>query len=218
MSQGLSHGAEQPSGSTQSPTNRMVTIIIRISPASEATSSYVNNISWSIRPIHNFTISAVQPGTISTRTGAASLNQREIAWYTQGATIWARIDYNDGASFYLGANRSPLIAAGLHITITAPEFPIRPQELKFPAGTLPENGFCLRIDLTELMQNIRGQVPTLFGGIPPQVNPGTIRAQRPLPYNQRATSCIQTRPHLARQVERHHNREREAHLRNSNLF
>lgn len=89
--------------------NRMVTIIIRISPALEATSSYVNNISWSIRPIHNFTISAVQPGTISTRTGAASLNQREIAWYTQGATIWARIDHNDGASFYssLRAYTSP---------------------------------------------------------------------------------------------------------------
>lgn len=65
-------------------TDRMVTIIVRISPALEATSSYVNNISWSIRPIHNFAITAVQPGNISKRNGAASLNQREIVVYTGG--------------------------------------------------------------------------------------------------------------------------------------
>lgn len=199
----------------------MLTIVIRIGPALEATSSYVNNISWSIRPIHNFPIAAVQPCNINRRTGAASLSQREIAWYTQGATIWARIGYNNGASFYLGANRSPLIAAGLHITISAPEYSIHPQELNFPAGTLPENGFCLRIDSAELMQNIntiRGQAPTIFSGIPRQVSPGTARAQQPLPISQRATSFMQTRPHLTRNVERHLNREREAHLRNSNLF
>lgn len=193
---------------------------IHIGPALEATNSYTNTITWAVRPIHNFRIVHLNPGLISPTTGAATITQREIAYYARGAYIWAQVNQEEGGAFSIDTIGSPLLVAGLHIQISAGEDPIPPQKLHYPAGTLPEGGFCLRVDLTPFMQHLthaRQRAPALFDNIPRPINPGSSQ-QLPLPINQRAISGPTVRPHLARRIEHQRNQDRGHHLNNSRLF
>lgn len=195
----------------------MVIISIHVSPALEATNSYTNSITWEITPIHNFRITHLNPGVI-TPSGQATIIQREIAHYAKGAHIWAHLQDNEGGALSIGTPGSPLIASGLHITISSGGNEVTPRELTYPPGTLPEEGFCFKIDLTPFMQQLtfaRYRAPALFDNFPRPTNFGALSNN---PINQRFISGPTIRPYLARQLEQQRNSNRQWHLENSRPF
>lgn len=197
----------------------MVTLIIELGPEQQATYSYSNTISFSIRHLHNLAITNILPRTTTADTTGAFIHVPEITWYTRGVLLWTQANLDQGASFILETYSSALIAAGLHIAyISTQSNTTQPHELTFAPGTLQERGFTIRVDLNQLMQQARraaNSQPSHY--LPPPRNL-SIQTHSPLPREQRATSDQPSHPGLVRHIERHINQRREEHLKRSSLF
>lgn len=160
-----------------------------------------------------------------------SVKVREADWRNKGATIWATSGLDGGAAFMLEATGSPILHAGLGITITATNSSNNIQTLNLPPGSLPEDGFCLRVDINS------PPMRTNFPPIAPTDRQGASMTTSYQPYipltpattggqgGQRAPPA--RAPHAwrvgatprarIRQFEQQRNAERESHLRNGPL-
>lgn len=195
--------------------------MIKFEPAREVTHTNTSSVTLSIVPIYNFKLIGALPCSLTPGFKEAFLSSSELSWYTQGVSVWAESIETDHASFDLELYPSELINAGLQIRVSTITGEVEPELLYFPPGSLSIKGIRLHINIGEFMQrivNAKEQSTHLFQQQYTQHSNTTPHHQESRAKGQRTTENTPFRVNNIRETEQRLNREREQHLKSSNLY